>query len=221
MGEVIRKTAAVEDILADINTTLERAFAKKDPWKTSAEARIGFVVALANGISERVKAAQALVGPAVAELGVANEESDKLIGRTSDDIWNDLGRPGVDLLFDLLFPGGISEYTDAPIDDQPFAMLLLAELLESGIHPKLDATKATAYATNVRQSATRLEEKVDAARPLRARLRVLLRMQTVVARAGAVTLSRLKKQWLADGHSEAEIHTIIPDRPSSKAKPAT
>jgi hypothetical protein len=118
--------------------------------------------------------------------------------------------------YEIMFPGGIRSIVDGAVDEQPYRMELLAELFEAKLHPKLPADKATAYGTSIRQSATRLEEKVDAARRLRARLDMLERMQTAIARSGAVALGRLKKKWLSDGHTEAEIHTVIPDRPSSK-----
>lgn len=218
MGEVIRKTAAAEDILTDVRKTLTSATAKQGEWQTDAEARLGPVVVLADNVDERVKEQRKVTEPAVAQLDVANRESDDLIGRTADDFWNDIGRPAVDVTYDIMYPGGIRSIVDGAVDDQPYRMELLAELFEAKLHPKLPADKATGYATAIRQSATRLEERVDAARPLKARLEMLERMQTAIARSGAVALSRLKRKWLSDGHTEAEIHTVIPDRSSSKNK---
>jgi hypothetical protein len=215
MGEVVRKKAAVDVILADVRTTVTRATARGGDWQADAEARLGSIVTLADAADARVQEAEAAAAPVLAELDAANEEGDAVVGKTSDDVWNDVGRPGAgaDPHFVIMFPGGIDEYTDVAVDEQPYRMEFLAGLLEGGIHPRLDPTKATEYATRVRQAATRLEEKVDAARPLRARLELAKRMQTAIARSGAVALGRLKKKWLSDGRSEAEIHSVIPDRP--------
>lgn len=213
MGEVVRKTAAVPVILGDLRTTLTRATARGGEWQADAEARLRAIVTLADAADARVSEADAAAAPAVAELATANEESDALIGKVSDDVWNDVGRPGADPHYEIMFPGGISDYTDGPVDEQPYRMEFLAGLLEGGVHPRLDAARAADYATQIRQSATRLEEKVDAARPLKARLKLAQRMQTAIARTGAVALGRLKTKWRSDGKTEAEIHAVIPDRP--------
>ena len=218
MGEVIRRDAAAVDILTDVRSTVTSAIAKQGEWQTDAEARLGPIVALADDVDARVKEQRKVTDPAVAQLATANADSDGLIGKVSDDFWNDIGRPGSDVIYELKFPGGIRSIVDGPVDEQPYRMELLAELFEAKLHPKLPADKATAYATAIRQSATRLEERVDAARPLKARLEMLERMQRAIARSGAVALSRLKKKWLSDGHSEAEIHTVIPDRPAPRTK---
>ena len=218
MGEVIRKDAAAADILADVQTTVTNATAKGGDWQSAADARLGSIVTLSAGVSTRLSEARVAAGPAEAALDVADERSDKLLGRISDDIWNLVGRPGSDPALDILFPGGISYYASGSIEEQPVRMNLLADLLEGGIHPRLEAARASAFATEIRDAATALQASVDAARPLRARLKLAERMQSSVARTAQVALSRLKALWKADGKSEAEIHTVIPDRPSPRRR---
>lgn len=218
MGEVVRKDAAVGTILEDVETTYTKALARGGDWQTEAEARLGPVRALAATVNARLKEAEAAAAPALAALDAGNDESDKLLGRIADDVWNDVGRPGQDPALDIIFPGGASYYAEGDTEEQPDRMALLAELLESGIHPRLEAAKATAYATEVRQSAARLEEKVDAARPLKVRVKLATKMRQAIARNGAIALRRLKAAWKADGRTEAEIHAIIPDRPTRKRR---
>lgn len=219
MGEVIRKDAAVADIIADVRTTLTNANARGGDWQSSAQERLGGIVTLADGVEARLKSGRDEVAPLLAALEVEDVSADKLLGRISDDIWNIVGRPGSDPALDILFPGGISYYAAGATDEQPIRMSLLAELLENGIHPRLDAAKAAAFAEEIRQSAARLEERVDAARPAQARVRLAERMLAAIARSGQVALSRLKAQWKADGKTEAEIHAVIPDRPKRRASP--
>jgi hypothetical protein len=219
MGEVIRKDAAAADIFADVQTTLTNATAKGGDWQTAAGDRLGSIVTLMAGVTTRLTEARAAAGPAVAELEVADDAADKLLGRISDDIWNLVGRPGTDPALDILFPGGVSYYASGSTEEQPVRMNLLADLLESSIHPRLEAAAASAFATEIREAATALDGKVDAARPLRARLKLAERMQSSVSRTGQVALSRLKALWKADGKSEAEIHAVIPDRPARRRAP--
>lgn len=221
MGEVIRKDAAAADILADANTTLTRAVARGGTWQSAAEARLGPVVTLAASVDGRRKAAVEEFGPVSARLDAADDVADKLLGRISDDIWNLLGRPGNDPALDILFPGGVSYYTDGDVTEQPGRMLLLAELLESGIHPRLEAARAHAFAAELRSSAAELQTHVSASLPIRLRVQLTEKMHFATARAAHAALVNLKRSWKADGQSEAEIHTVIPDRPGARKAPPT
>lgn len=220
MGEVIRKDAAVEDILTDARTTMTRATARGGDWRTAAEGRLGPILTLADAVRARLLDGRTALGPGAAALDVQNERADGLVGRISDDVWNLVGRPAQDPAFDIVFPGGITYYTEGEVEDQPERMELLAELLESGIHVRLDREKAAAFAAEIRTSATALREKVDATRPLRTRVSLAEKMQVSIGRVAATALAGLKRAWKADGKSEAEIHDVIPDRPKPVKKPA-
>jgi hypothetical protein len=43
------------------------------------------------------------------------------------------------------------------------------------------------------------------------------RALTAVAHSGQIALAHLKRLYRTEGFSEAEIHTVIPDRPRKKA----
>ena len=220
MGEVIRKDAAAEDILADTRITLTGATARGGDWHTAATTRLSPVLVLADSVALRLTEAHTLSEPLEAELDVANDISDRLIHRVSDDVWNLVGRPGHDAALDLIFPGGATTYTEGDITEQPDRMMLLADLLESGIHPRLDDAKATALAIEIRTDAVALYNKVEAVRPLRVRIALALKMQQAIARAAQSALSGLKRSWKADGKTEVDIHEVIPDRPRSAPKAA-
>ena len=221
MGEVIRRDAAAADILADANTTHTRAVARAGQWQTAAEARLGPVLTLSASVEARRTAAVNEYAPVRARLDAGNDVADNLVGRISDDIWNLLGRPGSDPALEILFPGGVGYYTDGDVTEQPGRMLLLAELLESGIHPRLDPARAHGFATELRASAAELQTHVDASQPIRLRVQLTEKMHFATAKAAHAALVNLKRAWKSDGQSEAEIHTVIPDRPGTRKTPAT
>lgn len=223
MGETIRKGAAVEDILADGKTTLTKAQARGGDWQTSAEARLAPTLALATSIDARILAATAAAAPALAALEAGNHSADDLLGRISDDVWNAIGRPASDVAYDILFPGGFAYYAEGDVAEQPDRMDMLAELLLSSVHPRLAAERAAALAVELNASSLALRALVDAARPLRARVELANKMKTAVAHAAQIALSNLKRAWKADGKSEADIHSVIPDRPRPRktAAPGT
>ena len=69
-----------------------------------------------------------------------------------------------------------------------------------------------------------LRAAVEGARPGRAKLQLLDRVLLAVTRSAAIELGQLKRLLKANGFTEADAHTIIPDRSSAPAKkeaPAT
>ena len=218
MGEVIRKNAAVADILADVVTTLHNARERGGDWQKLAEERLSPLLALADDVSAKLNATRAKLAPLEAALEAVDESADRLLRRIGDDVWNAVGRPFSDPSLDILFPDGADYYADGALEQQPERMELLAELLSSGIHPRLAADKAQAFAAEVREAAGAVRAKLEAAAPERARVALLARVQMALARTGQVQLSHLKRLYRAQGMSEAEVHRVIPDRPRRLTK---
>lgn len=219
MGETIRKGAAADDIIADGKTTLTKAQARGGAVQSTAEARLREPIALTDTVGARIVAARATAEPARAALESGNEVADDLLGRVADDVWNAIGRPANDVIYEILYPEGVATYAEGDVNQQPDRMDLLAELLVANLHPKLPADRAAAFAAEITASSTALRALVDAARPLVTRVELAVKMRSAVARSIAVSLAALKRQWKADGISEADIHAIIPDRPRPKKAP--
>jgi hypothetical protein len=97
-------------------------------------------------------------------------------------------------------------------------MDLLAELLNAGVHARLAPDLAKKIAGEVQDMATEYRKKVDPTRPLRTRATLLQKIKEAVARSAQMELGRVKRRWLSEGFTEAEIHTVIPDRPRAQAK---
>lgn len=223
MGETIRQGAAALDILADARETVTNATARGGSWKTLADDRLGAAVALAGAIEARIQAARDASTPLTSALDAKDDEVDRALGRISDDIWNDVGRPagGSDPFLSVLLPGGIAYYTEGDVEEQPLRMGLLVELLDAGIHPRLAPEKSRAYAAQVRELAGQMQVAVDAARGPRLQLVQLERTLGAVAKTTRTQLVNLKRAYKSEGHSEAEIHRVIPSRSSSRPKRGT
>jgi hypothetical protein len=221
MGIVVKKNAGVDTIFADGRTALTRSVARGGRWQELAEQRIAPVLALLTSIDGQIAAAREEAEPLRAARDVENERADALIGRVSDDAWNAVGRPGSDPALTLIFPGGVGYYTEGEVEGQPDRMEILAQLLESNLHPKISPAQGQAFAAEVRAGADVLRAAIDAARGPLARVGVLERVRTALARSLAMELAKLKRLYKAEGFSEAEIHAVIPDRPRESAAPAT
>jgi hypothetical protein len=217
MGDVIRRTAAAEDIFADVRSTHKNALAKGGLWQSIAETRLGPVVKLIQMVEERYQTALNALDPLTGALDTMDDRADALLSRISDSIWNDVGRPAHDPALALLFPGGIAYYTDGPDDEQPDRMELLAELLEANLHPRLDLARVARYAAELRDAAQEYAGLVEIHSTARRRVELLGRIRVAVARSAHVELAGVKRCYKAESFSEAEIHTVIPDRSAPKA----
>ena len=220
MGESIRKTAAREDILHDVKKTYASATARGGVPATLADQRILPVLKIIDSIKSQEEVAQAAATPLLAALAAADSRADKTVGKVSDDIWNDVGRPASDAALELLFPGGNAFYVDGDVTEQPDRMELLVELLKANVHPKLSPAVAQASIATITAESAALRTAVEGARPARAKLQLLDRVLTAVTRSAAIELGHFKRMLKANGFTEAEAHTMIPDRSSSPAKKA-
>ena len=218
MGEPIRKTAARDDILRDIKQTQINAIARGGVAADLADQRIAPVMLIIDSLTLQLQAASFVAAPLLAALAAADARADKTVGKVSDDIWNDVGRPASDAALDLLFPGGNAFYVDGDVTEQPDRMDLLVQLIAAKVHPKLSDAVAQASMATIAAESTTLRAAVDAARPARAKLQLLERVLSAVARSAGIELANYKRMLKANGFSEADAHSIIPDRGAAPAK---
>ncbi|MBC7171995.1 MAG: hypothetical protein H5U40_06205 [Polyangiaceae bacterium] len=219
MGEVIRKTAATADILADVRTVHSKSMARPGtPFVDAAETHLTPVLGLIDGVERELTNAIAVEAPLGHALEVADEQADAVIGQNADLVWNAIGRPQSDAAYSILFPGGISGYVDASVLDQPIRMELLVKLLRSEVHPKLPPAIAEAAAAEIEAAGAALDQAVENVRRPRARVKLYEMTLRALGRAAAVELARMKRLLLARGLTEAQIHEVIPDRGRSKPK---
>jgi hypothetical protein len=216
MGDVIRPSAAVEEIFKDVRSTLTEASAKGGTVKERAEQGLGPVVAMIDATESELKTARDQLAPLQAALKAENDRADATINRIYDEMWNDVGRPANDRYLALMFPGGAGYYTDGDTPGQPARMELLAKLYDRKLHPKLTESQAQGYAARVREAGAALKEDIEAAAAPAANVALLERVRTALGRAAQFELASLKRSFKNDGMNEAAIHAIIPDRPVAK-----
>jgi len=219
MGQVISASASADDIFADIETTYVRATARGGVWQTLATQRLGNVREVIGNVQSRLSTAQAEAAPLAATVAAQDQHADRLIGQVADTIWNAIDRPAFDPTYDVVFPGGIAHYTDGTNEGQPDRMALLGDLLEMNMITKLDPTLLASLVQQVRSETDAYRKVVEAAAKPMARVQQLQRARTAVAHAARMELGHLKRLYKAEGFSEADIHTVIPDRPRATKKP--
>lgn len=217
MGEVIRKDAAARNIVADAKTTITNATARGGKWQELADERLAPIVLLVDKIDIDANAINATLGKVEAEIAAFDGETDDFLGAKADEMWNLVGRPGFDPAYSLIWPGGASAYAEGSDEAQPDRMDLLADLLDAGIHPKLDPAWGKAAAAEVRQRAAAYRQKLAPALAAQTKARLLGKAFDILARATQMEMARLKRRYLSEGFTEADVHAVIPDRPRPKA----
>lgn len=216
MGDVIRSSAATEEIIKDVRATMTNAVARGGKIKQRAEQGLGPVLQMIGAVETDLKEAQTVLAPLRAELLAENDRADASLMRVYDDVWNDAGRPASDRHLNLLFPGGAAYYTEGDLPGQPLRMELLARLFDRKLHPLLTPEQHASYAERVRDAATALKADLEAIAEPQASLTLLERVLTALGRNAHFELGNLKRAYKSDGMTEAAIHEIIPDRPVSK-----
>lgn len=216
MGDVIRSSAAVGDIFTDVRITYDESNARGGSIKERAEVGIGPVIAMIDATEQELQTARTQLSPLLANLRAENDRADALLNRVYDETWNDVGRPANDRYLALMWPGGAGYYTDGDTAGQPARMELLAKLYDRALHPKLTKDQSAAYAERIREAAAALKEDVDAAAGPSANVALLERVRTALGRVAQFELANLKRMFKIDGMTEAQIHSIIPDRPVAK-----
>ena len=218
MGQVIPKDASTGDITTDANKTLTNATTRGGRWKELAESRLSAPCALFAQFDTQHKAAVLAHAPNAAMVVTLNQQADKKIGKVYDTVWNEVGRPGTDAALSVIFPDDTGGYTEGDTPEHPDRMRVLVTLLGAGIHPKLSAATANTFAAEISSEADALEAAVNAARQTGAKVKVLGRVRTALGKVVHAELTNLKRLYKAEGFSEAEIHAVIPDRPSKTKK---
>jgi hypothetical protein len=212
MGNVIRPTGSVDDILRDVARTLANAAAKGAPFSDDAERFLGASHALAQELALQRRATVAAHAAARGRQLAEDHRCNDLVGRLKDELFNRIGRPGNDPIFAHLFPGGLRTYTRATRANKPVALESLARMLETHRHPSIPAEEVARCTAELRAQAAAMEAVNAEARPAESAARLVSAQRTANARHARLQLQRLKKYWIAVGVTEQECHLIIPDR---------
>jgi len=221
MGEVIRRNAAVDDILADARETVAAATARGGPVAAAAGVCLGEVLGLMGVVEGQLAESRRAIVPLDAAVASNDAAADATVGQVADETWNALGRPAADPHYALLFPFGIRGYVDAGVDEEPYLLDLLAELIVLPGNPKLTSERKAAWQARIRETAAPLRAAVDARRPVAVRIRLLDRVRTALSRIAQMQLMALKRDYKNAGLSEVQIHEIIPDAGRARKKPAS
>jgi hypothetical protein len=220
MGAVIQKNAARADIVADLNTTVERAQPRGAAWLEGIQKFLLAILALITRNQTTLEAAQKALRESHGAADWKLAEIGDRIATVHDDLYNVVGRPGQhsDALWLLLFPHAAATIRGLPLQEQPTAIALVVDLLRERVHPKISAEVADEAVAELEACAAELQAVATPLAAAKVKVDLLDKTAGVLAKAGQVQLADLKRFWKALRFSEADIHDVIPDRPRTTKK---
>lgn len=216
MGNLISRNAPMADILQDVHDTLTRAELKSVLHLEEAQRYLQEVFDQALGLGEQVDEKMATVRRLRAERDAANGVSDDLVREIHDLLFNQIGRVSGDPWFLLVMPKRAGGYTQRPAAKKGVALEVFAKTLVAHPHKLVPAATAQAHADALLEQAKKMAEALGALDHAATELEVLRAQRAAAVKRAQNRLSALKKFWLAEGMTQADIHEVIPDRPRAR-----
>lgn len=216
MGNVIRQGAAISDVHQDLQDTLTRAGLESAGHLEEAERYVKPVYEQLTGLLEAVEDKELVVRTLRSERDAQNRACDDLVLSIHDQLYNQIGRVARDRWFGMLMPNGAGTYTRKPPGKKDVALGMLASTLEDHPHKMVPEETAKAHAEALRTAAAAMSAAVEAVTVAVTELEMLKAQRMATAKRAQNRLSALKKFWLAEGMTQADIHQIIPDRGPSR-----
>ena len=211
MGNVLSRKRALGAIVETIETTLTRARERDDFVKARVDERLGPYEPLLTEAAAVAAAAVRAHDEALAAVLYTVEKAQLVFGEVQDEVRNALGRPRSDATMALLFPEGMAAVRRVAPRHAALTMGLVAEQMRKIRNPKLDEARLAEWSARLEAAkgtvvaAAAAEESAGAsashARASYARL----------VHTAWLTLPALKRVLKADGLTEAQVHSVIPD----------
>ncbi|HEV8324938.1 MAG TPA: hypothetical protein VG389_25210 [Myxococcota bacterium] len=211
MGSIILRKAAVEAIEEVVAKTLQQARQRDDQVRGRVEAKLGPHEPAIEAARAEQGVMEARAGDAHARATYLADRAAQTVGEVADEIWNALDRPGADVTYAMLLPGGVAFIKNEAPARQAVLMRVLAEKLRKTQDARLEQTRLDAWAERVEEGAGPLWDAAVAALAAEGRAYHARQARAHVVRTAWRELPRLKRELLNEGWSEADIHRVIPD----------
>lgn len=218
MGQVIRSTAALDDIEADVRTSEQRARERPGPIADAAAARLAPAIGVMDSAKAILSGAEAAESAGWTVVSARNREADIVIGATRDEMWNALGRVRQHAAMTHTFPGGIETYTSGDVKGQPVLMQVLVSRIPTAEAPQWTPELRQGWIASIEAARVPLAEAVAAYLPLDAALTVAEAGRRSAVRSAHSKLTAFKRDLKNLGLTETQIHEIIPDRSRDEGK---
>lgn len=217
MDEFSSDRITTPEMLEAIMTTLSNARTEGEPYKSPTEEHLGPIEAIVLHVARERHGVDAALKRQDSETEKFERQIETAIHGHADFIWDQLGCPDYDPIFNILFPA--SEPRDTAQRERAERLLVMSDMLHSGIHPKIDRTIANRIAEEIRTLAECYNEHMYARSKHQIRKSALDALEASVARIGLLQLSTLRRALRASGIDDTHIRNVVPAPVSSRRFP--
>jgi hypothetical protein len=208
MDEPASERITTQEIIDAITTTLANARAEGEPYQSKAEEHLAAFEAILLRIGIESRHAGDSIKRENSELTLLDQKATTLIDAHADDIWARLGCPDYDPIYNILFPSALPDIT--PFQIKAERLSVVADLLSSGIHRKIDRARANVIAQEIRALATEYNDHLYVLAKHQSRKTSLEAFEASVARIGLLELGTLRRTLRSMGMDELEIKSVVP-----------
>lgn len=210
----VSERITTREIIEALTTTLTNARIEGDPYKSPAEEHLAAIVAILLRLAlERHDLEKALQDKR-ADLERLDHDCELFLNTRADEIWNELGCPDYDPIYNILFPSTATSGSNIP--ERIERLSVVADLLSSGVHPRINLTRAALAAEEIRALAEKCHEFLFVLSKLQTRKSALGAFEASVARIGLLELGTLRKKLRGMGLDDSDIKSVVPPPVSSR-----
>lgn len=205
------------EFIEALKTTLANARDEGEPYRSLAEKHLAALEVILEKITRERAVAVAAIERTSSDLGVLERRSDVLMHKHATDIWEKLGCPDYDPIYNILFPSTVPDADS----HEGFAgrLSLVAELLKNRVHPHIDVAQADVAERELETIAAQIHQISSVLRKDQMRVRVLDALEASVARTGLLELSSLRRALRSLGLDDTRIKSVVPPPVSSRRNP--
>jgi hypothetical protein len=225
MDESSSDRITTPEMLEAILTTLSNARAEGEPYSGPTEEHLGPIEAIVLHIARERHDVDTALKREETEMDKFDRQIEASIHGHADLIWDQLGCPDYDPIFNILFPPAVppsaapSAHMDNAHRERAERLLVMADMLNCGLHPKIDRAVASRIAQEIRALADRYNEHAYARSKHQIRKNALNALEASVARIGLLQLGTLRRALRAVGVDDTHIRTVVPAPVSSRRFP--
>ena len=203
------------EFIEALTTTLANARSEGEPYQSLAEKHLGPLEKILHKIADERREIIATILRLQSNLEELERQTNVAVQNYADRIWEMLGCPDYDPLYNILFPP--SSPKPQTFQTNADELSLLAELLKSHVHPGIEPAQANMIANELEAFVTQYDELLYPFSQQKSRQSTLDALEASVARAGLLELSALRRALRALGLDDSRIKSVVPPPvPSSR-----
>jgi len=203
------------EFIEALTTTLANARHEGDPYKSLAEKHLGTLETILKKIAHERDLNTSGLAITQGNLERLERKAESLIHKHATEIWESLGSPDYDPVYNILFPSSAPKFESFAA--QAEQLTIIAELLNNRIHPQIDPNLAERAEKEMLALADEFHELLGVFLKHTTRERVLASLEASVARTGLLELSSLRRALRGLGLDDSRIKSVVPPPvPSSR-----